>query len=105
MDKSLKSLLRITRLLSKKDIFISNPLARNKSVETSKKHLSLKNFFYQQENLKRNQKIMNKDLPILNLILVSTEKLHSIKTALTDTIPNNYNLEMIISMMKKKIQI
>ena len=102
MDKSLKSLLRITRLLSKKDIFISNPLARNKSVETSKKHLSLKNFFYQQENLKRNQKIMNKDLPILNLILVSTEKLHSIKTALTDTIPNNYNLEMINKYDEKK---
>ena len=102
MDKSLKSLLRITRLLSKKDIIISNPLTRNKSVETSKKHLSLKNFFYQQENLKRNQKIMNKDLPILNLILVSTEKLHSIKTALTDTIPNNYNLEMINKYDEKK---
>ena len=104
MSKSLKSLPIPTTLLNKKDIFISNHLNRNKSVQKSKRYLSLKHLFYQQESFKQNTKIMKKDLPILNLILISTEKINSIKTSLSDNIPYkfNYNLGMINKYDEKK---
>ena len=99
MDKSFKSLPHMNKSLyiNKKELSFSEPLKRELSVKKPKKYLNLKDLFYQQENMKQNKIIINKDLSILNSILSSTKRLSSIKTAFSYNLSNsiNYNLCMI----------
>ena len=94
MSESLKSLPRMIKICHKKDTFNFNLINRGKSIEKPKKYLSLKNLFYQQEKFNQNKYIIKKDLPILNLISNSSENKTSIKTALTDSIPDIYNYKL-----------
>ena len=89
MSVSLKNLPRTINISHKKDIFKLNLLNRGKSIEKPKKYLSLKNLFYQQEKFNKN--IIKTDLPILNIISIPSENKSSIKTALTDAVPDIYN--------------
>ena len=99
MDKSFKSFPHMNKSLyiNKKELSFSEPLKRELSVKKPKKYINLKDLFYQQENMKQNKIIINKDLSILNSILFSTKRLSSIKTAFSYNLSNsiNYNLCMI----------
>ena len=94
MSVSLKSLPRVLKPCHKKDTYNLNLINRGKSIEKPKKYLSLKNLFYQQEKFKKYKNIIKTDLPILNLISFSKENKSSIKTSLTDTIPDIYNYKL-----------
>ena len=91
MSVSLKNLPRMINISPKKDTFNLNLINRNKSIEKPKKYLSLKNLFYHQEKLNKNKNIIKTDLPILNFISFPSENKSSIKTTLTDTVPDIYN--------------
>ena len=77
------------KISHKKDSFNLNLENRGKSIEKPRKYLSLKNLFYQQGKFDKN--IIKTDLPILNFILFPSENKSSIKTALTDAVPDIYN--------------
>ena len=94
MSISLKSLPKMINFCQKKDSFNLDLINRGKSIDKPKKYLSLRNLFYQQEKFKNNNKKNNTDLPILNLITKSSENKSSIKTTLTDTIPDIYNYKL-----------
>ena len=94
MSVSLKNMPKISEYFSKKDAFILKPIIRDKSIEKPKKYLNLKNIFYKQEKLLQTKLNINKDLPILNFISISSQKQSSNKTSLTDTAPNIFNYDI-----------
>ncbi len=97
MSVSLKMLPKMKSLTNIKDTSIINFIYRDKSIEKPKKYLSLNNLYYNQEKIMKTNTIINPNLPILNLISISSIKLASMKTALSDNSPNffNYSLCMI----------
>ena len=97
MSISLKNMPKISKFNSKKDTVTLKSIIRDKSIEKPKKYLSLKNLFYQQEKLLYPKQKINKDLQILNFVLMSSQKQSSMKTSLSDTAPNkmNYDICMI----------
>ena len=97
MSVSLKMLPKMKNLTNIKDTSIINFIYRDKSIEKPKKYLSLNNLYYNQEKIMKTNTIINPNLPILNLISISSIKLASMKTALSDNSPNffNYSLCMI----------
>lgn len=91
MSISLKTIPNISKFLDKKNMILQKPLKREVSAEKSKSHLNFKSSFY-----KNNEPKINKNLCILNFITNETNRKYSIKTTLSDSLPNrNYELYMI----------
>ena len=82
MSVSLKMLPKMKSLTNIKDTSIINFIYRDKSIEKPKKYLSLNNLYYNQEKIMKTNAIINPDLPILNLISISSIKLASMTATL-----------------------
>ena len=95
MSVSLKTLPKTSKTFKNKDTSYKNNQCRSQSIEKPKKYLSITNLFYHQEKVK--MQIVNENLPILNLITISSDKKTSAKTSLTDQAPDiyKYDLNMI----------
>ena len=93
MSVSTKNILKIRKSRKCNELFLTKYEKRDSSLEKPRKHLNLKNVFYEVEP---KQKI-NKNLTILNYIINTDERKFSAKTALTNS-PidiNDYDLCMI----------
>ncbi len=91
MSTSLKNLPKIsTKFYSQKEVLSLKFLKREQSIEKPRKYISLRNIFYHQEKQKVNNPKINKDLSILNFLLSKSEKISSIKTSLSDTVPDKF---------------
>ena len=99
MSTSLKSLPKMNKFFSKKETFAMRPMFRESSVEKTKKYPSLKNLFYQQENMKQFKEKIDKNLAILNSISTTSENQCSLKTALSYKAPERFNYDLC--MIKK----
>jgi len=101
MSVSSKIILKIEKIIKgKKDKFISNTLTIEKLNSKAIKNMSSKNLFYHKENLKEKPKEIkiNKDLCILNLISMKTNRRKSTdKTNSSEMFPhkNSYDICMI----------
>lgn len=93
MSVSSKNNIKIIKNLKRNELSILKSEKRDYSSEKSRKHLSLKNVFY---NIEPKKKI-NENLTILNYITDKTDRRFSATTALTSTAPGNldYSLDMI----------
>ena len=93
MSVSTKNILKIRKSRKCNELFLTKYEKRDSSLEKLRKHLNLKNVFYEVEP---KQKI-KKNLTILNYIINTDERKFSAKTALTNS-PidiNDYDLCMI----------
>ena len=93
MSVSAKNNLKIIKFIKPKELFLSKNIKREPSIENLRKHLSLKNVFYEIDSEKNN----DKKLPILNYITNNLNMRCSAKTASTTLAPENldYDLCMI----------
>ena len=80
------------------DLSLSKNEKRENSLEKSKNYLNLKKKFYKKETKIEPEKKINKNLSILNFIQNKSEGRASVKTYLSDSIPEkfDYDLHMII---------
>ncbi len=102
MSISLKNIPRINKILAKKNMIIPKDIQRQESTEKTRAHLSLKNAFYKNEPKK-----IDKNLSILNFISNNTDVKYSIKTSITDSVPEkiDYELYMINKYYENLIQV
>ena len=93
MSVSSKNNIKIIKYLKRNELSLLKTEKRDSSFEKPRKHLSLKNAFYNFEPKKK----FNEDLIILNYITDKSDGRFSAKTALTNTSPSNldYNLDMV----------
>ena len=94
MSFSLNNLPKINNVLEEKDIIIQKEKKREESTEKLKPNLNLKYLFYE-----KNEKIITKDLCILNFITNDNDKKYSGKTLLSETAPDLKKYES--GMVKK----
>ena len=93
---SLKNLSKITKFYSQREILNIKLLKREQSIEKPRKYLSLRNIFYLQEEQIIKYPKINKSLPILNYILLKSSKVSSLKTALSNTVPEKFNYDIFM---------
>ena len=81
--------------LKKDESILSKINESENSLDNYKNYINLKNTFYKTE--KRKEKKINKDLSILNFISEKSDTICSVKTFITDSIPEKfeYDLNMI----------
>ena len=93
MSVSSKNNIKIIKYLKRNELSLLKKEKRDLSSEKPRKHLSLKNAFYNIEPKKK----FNEDLVILNYITDKSDGRFSAKTALTNTSPSDldYNLDMV----------
>ena len=93
MSVSSKNNIKIINFPKRNELSLFKTEKRDFSSEKPRKHISLKNIFY---NIGPKKKF-NENLTILNYITDKTDRRFSATTALTNTAPSNldYNLDMI----------
>ena len=93
MSVSNKTIPKIVKSIRQEEIFFSKIEKRDSSSEKPRKHISLKNVFYEMEPKKK----LNQNLIILNFITNTKERKYSAKTALTTSPPEimDYDLCML----------
>ena len=93
MSVSSKNNIKIIKYLKRNELSLLKKEKRDLSSEKPRKHLSLKNAFYNIEPKKK----FNENLVILNYITDKSDGRFSAKTALTNTSPSDldYNLDMV----------
>ena len=81
---------------SNKDIFNYLPLIQMKSYQKQRSNSLVlnKNQFLKKDLYEKNEKGFNKNCPILNYLLIHTEKKYSRKTNFSDSSPENINYDL-----------